>query len=521
VSLRSAATPVAVCSFCKSTLAREGDALRRMGQQAELFDDHSPLQLGTTGRYTFSPSGASQRGGRFGLVGRVQWRAVNGTWNEWVALFDDGSQAWLSEDNGRYVMAFEKATPPEVPEGRDARPTMAKWSVGQALGLDGRLWQVASIVEATVAAAEGELPGVPRSGETLTVVDLRNAQGEVGTLAAGERDVSWSIGQGVALQDLALQGLRDDASSKTATTRGAECPSCGAGLSITLESTKSITCAACKAVVDLSQGVGGELSFYKQRALPAKRAMLELGALGKLSLGGANNAPTETWQVVGYTVRQPLHAPGEEAESPWSEYLLYSKGVGFAFLVDAEDGWSWMVPLTGAPAAGTPSALSWQGKTYHRSYTYTSEVVFVEGEFYWPLKAGEHTQHADYVNTSHRLSREATQDEVTWSQGGLMQASTLRRAFGVPENRAGAESFSDTTPLTSSSRSWLFKVAMLIIVLMIISVLLSTCTRRDRCEALKNQYGAQSVEYRQCLNRSSGGARVGRGSSGGSWGGHK
>ena len=30
---------MAVCTFCKSTLVREDDALRRIGQSAELFDD--------------------------------------------------------------------------------------------------------------------------------------------------------------------------------------------------------------------------------------------------------------------------------------------------------------------------------------------------------------------------------------------------------------------------------------------------------------------------------------------------
>ena len=54
---------MAVCTFCKSTLVREDETLRRIGQSAELFDDHSPLALGTRGRYQGEP---------FLLVGRVQ-----------------------------------------------------------------------------------------------------------------------------------------------------------------------------------------------------------------------------------------------------------------------------------------------------------------------------------------------------------------------------------------------------------------------------------------------------------------
>ena len=50
VEFRSPASAFAVCSFCRSTIVRDGEALRRIGKSAELFDDHSPLQLGASGR---------------------------------------------------------------------------------------------------------------------------------------------------------------------------------------------------------------------------------------------------------------------------------------------------------------------------------------------------------------------------------------------------------------------------------------------------------------------------------------
>ena len=102
VDFASAASASAVCSFCRTTLLREGDALRRIGISAELFDDHSPLQLGVRGK---------RQGLAFTLVGRLQYGHDGGTWNEWHALFDNGPNgqrsAWLSEDNGSYVVAFD------------------------------------------------------------------------------------------------------------------------------------------------------------------------------------------------------------------------------------------------------------------------------------------------------------------------------------------------------------------------------------------------------------------------------
>ena len=60
--------------------ARAATTLREIGKSAELFDDHSPLQLGAAGRYQGAP---------FTLVGRLQYRYADGTWNEWHALFDE------------------------------------------------------------------------------------------------------------------------------------------------------------------------------------------------------------------------------------------------------------------------------------------------------------------------------------------------------------------------------------------------------------------------------------------------
>ncbi len=83
---------------------RQGEVLSRIGKMAELFDDHSPLQLQTSGTW---------RGQSFTLVGRLQYKYAEGTWTEWVALLADGSNAYLSEDNGAYVFA--------IPQTRGAR----------------------------------------------------------------------------------------------------------------------------------------------------------------------------------------------------------------------------------------------------------------------------------------------------------------------------------------------------------------------------------------------------------------
>ena len=181
-----------MCSYCRSTLVRDGDALRRIGQAAELFDDHSPLQLGAAGRLQGEP---------FTLVGRLQMAYAQGSWNEWHALFDNGRSGWLSEDNGGHVFAFDAPPPADAPAPAQLQP-------GQRLALGGQAWEVASVQQATVHTAEGELPKPPALAARFTVADLRNTRDEVATLDdLAAPALGWSIGRPVQLAALSLSGL--------------------------------------------------------------------------------------------------------------------------------------------------------------------------------------------------------------------------------------------------------------------------------------------------------------------------
>ena len=51
VEFRSAQSSHAICAYCQSMVVRDGEVLKRIGKMAELFDDHSPLQLQTSGSY--------------------------------------------------------------------------------------------------------------------------------------------------------------------------------------------------------------------------------------------------------------------------------------------------------------------------------------------------------------------------------------------------------------------------------------------------------------------------------------
>jgi predicted RNA-binding Zn-ribbon protein involved in translation (DUF1610 family) len=516
VEFASAASASAVCSFCRSTLVRDGEALKRIGVSAELFDDHSPLQLGASG--TFQGLG-------FTLIGRLQYgygagSNLDGTWNEWHAHFVNGRSAWLSEDNGAYVFALDVPLPADAPKSEAELEVLR---AGSRVVIDARGWSVASVVRARLIAAQGELPAPPRLEGSFTVVDLRNEGGEVGTLDASDPEaLHWSRGRSVLLPDLRLQGLRDTPAEKTLKGRAFECPSCGAALELSLSTTKSIACRQCAAVIDVSQGVGGELRHFAQNQGGPDNAQriepqLPLGKTGTLALDG----PPLPWQIVGYQERRDVPDSAEEESTFWREYLLYNQTAGFAFLVDTNEGWSWVRPLTGVPQLRGDSAL-WQGTTYRKRYGYAAITTWVQGEFYWRVAQGERAYVIDYEAPGAHLSREQAGNEVTWSAGKTLQAATVADAFGIEAGQRSALQ-RDAAPLSASSKGSSTMVTLVVLVIVVV-ILLSMCSSDGDCDEIRSTYGPNSTEYQQCARSGSGGARIGGGSYGGyrsGGGGHK
>jgi ribosomal protein S27AE len=499
VEFASAASASAVCGFCRSTLLRDGDTLSRIGQSAEIFQDYSPLQLGSSGRWM---------GRGFSVVGRVQRGSELGNWNEWHLLFDAGAEtprvAWLSEDNGQFVISLEAPlteAPPPNPQP------------GLPLTLAGQRWQVAAVVQAALRAAEGELPRPPRAGR---VVELRNAQGEVGTLEYADAGPPvWSVGRGVALADLALQGLRTTAEGESVAEakfagRSIACPNCGAPLVPKLSQSKSMVCGQCQALVDLPEGDAKALGFVAQN--PGLAPLIPLGRTGTLV---PNGQKPEDWTVVGYQERCDIPEDADDEQSFWREYLLYNRLSGFAFLVDTREGWSLVRALTGAPETAR-GGVAWQGRNYAQRWVYGAKTTHVLGEFYWPVRLDDRVQVTDYITPDgqYLLSREQQGPEITWSGGRPVPADIVQKAFGLS---APAQFARDASAFRSGG-NLLRNIVIALVLIVLLFALLRACSSDD-CQGYKDSFGENSNEYRQC-RASSRGSGVYLGNSGGSYGGY-
>ena len=376
--------------------------------------------------------------------------------------------------------------------------------VGATLRVDGQRWSVASVTVAKLIAAQGELPHAPNLTRGFVVADLRSPAGEVATLDYSDAArTQWSVGRSVELDELALSGLLEGSAEKALQGRGVECPSCGTALAVKLATTKSIACQQCKAVVDISGGVGAELQHYAQDN--GNEPQIALGSIGKLTLGGAALAP---WQVVGYVERcEVAEAGSDDDQSFWREYLLYHRTRGFGFLVDAQDGWSWTVAITGAPEPAG-DAVKYRGVLYRKLYDYTGKVTYVLGEFYWRLEREQHTFNSDYRGTgkfgSRQLNCERTGEgvespqEVVWSAGEAISSDAVLKAFNLAPDQAQALR-RDATPIAGDGASLLAKLFFFGLIAVFALLLFQCDSGSDNCAALRSSYGEASNEYRNCL----------------------
>ena len=158
VEFHSAQSIYAVCGYCRSSVVRDGEVLARVGKMAELFDDFSPLQLQTSGTATL---GSIAR--KFTLVGRLQYQYGEGMWTEWAALLDNGSTAFLGEDNGAYVFSLPDTTPRVLPDAE-------RFRVGATTAISGKPFSVASNQQVSLKSAQGELPHLPALGVPFAMV---------------------------------------------------------------------------------------------------------------------------------------------------------------------------------------------------------------------------------------------------------------------------------------------------------------------------------------------------------------
>jgi hypothetical protein len=415
-----------VCEHCGSAVARKGANLANYGKVADLIPTPSVLALGMDGHYEGAPP--------FRLLGRLQLDWGQGTWDEWLIGFADGTWSWLSESQGRFHYMGQAALPPA--------PRFDEIAVGQTvdLGPPGT-FVVAEVRSARFVTAQGELPFDVAPGSALNYADLSGPGGQLATLdyGTGESAEALYVGREVTLQDLGLVPREDEERRPRAAGESLKCTQCGGPLEIRApDQTQRIACPWCGSLLDATR----DLAILAALDKPPFRPLIPIGSKGRLH--GVE------WTVIGVMERS---VTVEAVRYPWKEYLLYEPRAGFRWLVEAKRHWSFVEPLN--PRDVDTSGPRYKGERFSHFQSGDARVDSVLGEFYWAVAQGERVMTEDYVKPPRMLSREETRDadaadqgggkgkgkgkkpgkgaanqgELTWSLGTYQPADELWRAF--------------------------------------------------------------------------------------------
>lgn len=440
VAFRSAASVMAVCEYCRSTLLKDADSVKDIGKMSSVIEDFSPIQITTSGNW---------QGKRFGVVGRIQLRYDAGLWNEWYLLFDDGSAGWLSDASGQYILTVPAGSPPQAPAFEQIKP-------GATLNYDSTRFVAADVRTAQCVAGEGELPFRVGDGYAARVADFR-AQQRFLTLdySDSEAPIVYA-GEAVTLNGLQCQLLRSPeqivqtAGRYRGKTQALDCPSCGSPLSYQAGMATHLLCPSCHAEVDCGEDRATVLKKHDE--LETVKTTLALGDEAKID-GTA-------WTLIGLMRCREFASDGD---STWTEYLLFNTQTGFLWLVETADGWERVEVLNQWPDSFAQTSVRYQGDAYNKLWEYGSEVIYAAGAFNWRVSIGDKTMIADYRHGEVKLSQSRDEHEITWSRAEKASPAQIAQWFGKtppPARQAFTDVAADIVPLkgTAKAFTWLMLI---------------------------------------------------------------
>ncbi len=407
VKFHSTASVSAVCEYCQSTLLKSGEAIKNLGKMADVLEDYSPIQIGTSGQFA---------GKEFTVIGRIQLRYSAGFWNEWYIIYNDGTTAWLSDASGQFTIT-------EKCNARQGLPAFDALQPAQIVKLSGTSFTISDVRSAQCTGGQGELPYQigTGSGWEAKVVDMRSGKQFLTLDYSDDATPTLYLGHAVQLEQLNCQLLRDvdtiasSAGKVKGKVNSISCPSCGSGVKYVPGKTSTLVCESCQSTLDTAGEVAEVIAAGNRMANIT--TTLEIGT--KMNYAGGH------YELIGL-----MRRAGGEDNAIWTEYLFYSFKAGFLWFAETKYGWFRSKVMDEWPELRNNEEAVYLTSRYQQSEQYSARTVFVAGAFNWQAKIGDTVLVREFQAGSQLMTMETSHEEVTWSMTSPVSADQLHALFG-------------------------------------------------------------------------------------------
>jgi hypothetical protein len=428
-------------------------AVRALGEMALLVETPSCLAVGWPARCL---------GREIRVLGRMQYRYASGLWDEWwVQFVDNQSSAWISQDEGEYMLEVPISSKWPVPNYDAVKP-------GDEVRFAKRKLWVEEKDRAEMVGMQGEVPLDAGPGRPMRYLDLTDNKVKAtieyfddGNHLAfrgkylGPRQLESDVDPQVVESGSAAYPpppqLRPQ-SKKTKIVKSVDglnpqtvsCTSCGGSVEIRdADGTVMVICRYCGSALDVTAPGGAQLLYEsEQKKLPFP---IEIGARGRL-------------RGVDYVAlgRLRYREADDSGVYVWDAMQLLSDEHGYAFL-ELENG-HWMLftdlrhPVSFNPRLATPKQkVHFQGQGYKVFETSAARVTYVEGELSWVARLGDVVHYMDAIRPPTLLSAEWTDTEMEWSLGTYCTPDEIVDAFQLPpEKRTRPQGVAPAQPFVRS-----------------------------------------------------------------------
>jgi hypothetical protein len=239
---------------------------------------------------------------------------------------------------------------------------------------------------------------------------------------------------------------------------------------------------------------------------------IPLGTVGELKEGKCT--------VIGFVARSVTF----DQTYFWFEYLLYNPQIGFRWLVQSDDQWSYVKSVPPGEVSEGSKVATFQGREFKLFQDATATVEYVSGEFYWKVSVGEKARAIDYIsppemisielstivsqktyqasgttaiNWSYQEAGQPASGEINCSLGSYLTREEVEKAFGVSGlTRPSVVAPNQPNPFTGLEKYWaafLGLTLILGIVFMVTGSGRQVFSQSFHFEALPNADGTQTV----------------------------